>query len=165
MAGEDLLRLGHIDLDQPVHRRHPPAGAQRNGDEPATGGKRAGLHPARASGVHHPTLASGVPGHERRSPPAQGPNVPGPAGSAKTFFAYERNVVTETATAITARASRPPQRSAIPGQSGLADRAERPIWTSQLSGFHAAMACIQPGMKSGFMNAEDRNISGSMNNV
>ncbi len=81
------------------------------------------------------------------------------------FLAYERKVVTETATAMTARASRPPHRSATPAQSGAADSAERPTWTSQLSGLREAMACIQPGMKPGCMNAEDKNISGSMKNV
>ncbi len=61
--------------------------------------------------------------------------------------------------------SRPPQRTATADQSGLPDRAARPIWTSQLSGFREAMACIQPGRKPGWMNALDRNISGSMKNV
>jgi hypothetical protein len=59
----------------------------------------------------------------------------------------------------------PPQRIATPAQSGFAERTERPAWTSQLSGLRDAMACIQPGMKPGWMNALDRNISGSMKNV
>jgi len=68
-------------------------------------------------------------------------------------------------TARMARASKPPHRSAMPAQSGAADSADRPTWTSQLSGLREAMACIHPGMKSGCMNAEDKNISGSMKNV
>jgi hypothetical protein len=50
-------------------------------------------------------------------------------------------------------------------QSGLADRTERPASASQFSGLQAAMVCIQPGRNDGFMNAEDRNISGNMKNV
>jgi hypothetical protein len=34
-----------------------------------------------------------------------------------------------------------------------------------LSGLRDAMACIQPGMSLVCMNAEDKNISGSMKNV
>ena len=53
----------------------------------------------------------------------------------------------------------------IAPQSGWAERAERPIWTTQLSGLRDAMACIQPGISGVGMNAEDRKISGSMKNV
>ena len=37
----------------------------------------------------------------------------------------------------------------MPDQSGLADKADRPIWTSQFSGLRDAMACIHPGKKDG----------------
>ena len=77
----------------------------------------------------------------------------------------QRKVVAEIAMASTARARMPPQRIATAAQSGLAERTERPTCTCQLSGLRDAMACIQPGMKLVWMNAVDRNISGSMKNV
>ena len=69
------------------------------------------------------------------------------------------------ATHATARTSRPPQRTPIAVQSGWAETALRPICTTQLSGLRDAIACIQPGMRLVCMNAEDRNMSGSMKNV
>ena len=70
--------------------------------------------------------------------------------------------MTDTATQTTASTSSPAHRMPIAPQSGWAERAERPIWTTQLSGLRDAMACIQPGISGVGMNAEDRNISGSM---
>ncbi len=83
----------------------------------------------------------------------------------QTFFWEARTLTTDRATQITARTSSPPQRTPIAPQAGWADTADRPIWTTQLSGLRDAMACIQPGISCVCMNAEDRNISGSMKNV
>ena len=74
------------------------------------------------------------------------PYRPGRALAAQTFFWYERNVTTDTATQATASTSSPPQRIADRAPVRVGRERRRPIWTTQLSGLRDAMACIQPGI-------------------
>lgn len=63
-----------------------------------------------------------VVGLGRNTPARREPPWPrragGPGPTNQTFFWYERNVTTETATQATARISRPPLRTPIAPQSG-----------------------------------------------
>ena len=56
MGGEEPVRFSHVHIDQPVHRYHPPAGAQARSDQPPIGGKWLYLHPARTLSGHDQSL-------------------------------------------------------------------------------------------------------------
>ena len=59
VGGEQPLRRGHIHLGQPVHRRHPPPGAHRRGDQPPVGRKWPYLGPAWTLTRHEQSLTPG----------------------------------------------------------------------------------------------------------
>ena len=62
VGGEEPVRLGHIHIDQAIHRCHSPPGPHRRGDQPPVGRKWLHLHPAWTLDRREPSL---TPGHGR----------------------------------------------------------------------------------------------------
>jgi hypothetical protein len=56
MSREELIRLGHVEIDQAVHRGHSPARPHRGRDEAAIRRKRSHVNLTRAVYGHGMTL-------------------------------------------------------------------------------------------------------------